>query len=312
MTAPASKLSVVVPVYFNAASLSDLHRDVNYLEEQLAARGMAMELIFVNDGSGDESLAELFKIKAARPTTKIINLSRNFGAVAASKTGFQFVTGDAFTILSADLQEPIAQIVNMAEAWLAGNKFIVSARAKRADPPLTRAFAWMYYRVLELMVVKDYPRGGYDLMLMDKAMLPYMKNSTKSTNPNLYAFWLGFKPVVLYYERGQRKHGRSRWTFRKKLNFLIDTVSGFSVTPIRALSAFGTIVALFSFVYGLSTLIAAVLGNVPVQGFATLAILISFFSGLILVMLGALGEYLWRVFDAVNNKPESVIEDVYL
>ena len=200
----------------------------------------------------------------------------------------------------------------MVDEWLAGHKFVVSARVKRADPPSTRLLAWAYYRVLELMVVKGYPRGGADLMLMDKALLPYLKGSAKGTNPVVYAFWLGFEPRMLSCERRERRHGKSRFTLGKKLRFFIDTVSGFSVTPIRALSAFGAIVALLSFLYGINIIVAALFGKVEVRGFATLAVLISFFSGLILIMLGALGEYLWRVFDAVSNKPESVIDETFL
>lgn len=305
-------LSIVVPVYYNAESIPELQSELRQLEAQLDSRGVDLELIFVNDGSGDQSLAKLLEFKAARPATKVVNLSRNFGAVAASKTGFGFVTGDAFTIIAADLQDPPEQIVAMVERWLAGAKFVISVRASRQDPAVTKLFAWLYYRIVDWMVVKNYPDGGFDLMLLDRAMLQYMIGSTKSTNPNMYAFWLGFTPVKLPYHRRARRHGRSRWTFAKKLKFLVDTVSGFSVTPLRVISLFGIGVALASFVYGASVAISALLGNVPVRGFATLAALISFFSGLILFMLGALGEYLWRVFDAVNNKPEAVIEDVFL
>lgn len=305
-------LSVVIPVYFNAESLPLLFTELQRLEQQLNSRDVDMELIFVNDGSGDNSLEELLRIKSTRPKTKVISLSRNFGAVAASKTGFQFATGDALVIQSADLQDPTEQIALMVDHWLAGNKFVLSARASRGDPPVTRMFAWIYYRILELAVVKGYPQNGFDLMLLDKAMLPYMKSSTKHTNPNLYAYWLGFNPVTLYYNRRKRQHGKSRWTFWKKVGFLVDTVSGFSVAPIRVLSAFGFIVALGSFIYGINIVLAGLLGAIPVRGFATLAALISFFSGLILVMLGVLGEYLWRVFDAVNNKPESVIDEAFL
>jgi polyisoprenyl-phosphate glycosyltransferase len=305
-------ISVIVPVYYNAPSLPEVYQELLHLEQELDKRDLALELVFVNDGSGDDSLAELLKIKALRPSTKVISLARNFGAVAASKTGFQFVSGDAFIIVSADLQDPLEQVLLMADEWLKGDKFVISVRAKRGDPPLTRMFARFYYHFLEIMVVRGYPPGGYDLMLMDKAMLPYMKSSTKNTNPNLYSFWLGFTPKVLYYERRERRHGRSRWSFRKKLKFFVDTVTGFSVTPIRTLSAFGVGVAALSFLYGINIVIAALFGDVPVQGFATLAALISFFSGLILVMLGAIGEYLWRVFDAVNNKPESVIDEMFL
>ncbi|HEY0329450.1 MAG TPA: glycosyltransferase family 2 protein [Rhodopseudomonas sp.] len=312
MTDHRKTLSLVVPVYYNAESILELHSELESLSRRLDSRGVDLELIFVNDGSGDESLARLLQVKQLRPATKVINLSRNFGAVAASKTGFGFVTGDAFTVIAADLQDPPEQILEMVDRWLAGAKFVISVRASRKDPPVTRLFAWIYYRIVDWMVVKNYPAGGFDLMLMDRAMLQYMIGSTKNTNPNMYAFWLGFTPVKLPYHRRERRHGRSRWTFGKKLKFFVDTVSGFSVTPLRILSLFGIGVALASFAYGASVAVSALLGHVQVRGFATLAALISFFSGLILFMLGALGEYLWRVFDAVNNKPEAVIEDVFL
>jgi hypothetical protein len=139
-----------------------------------------------------------------------------------------------------------------------------------------------------------------------------MIGSAKHTNPTLYAFWLGFQPVVLSYHRRVRQHGRSRWTFAKKLKHFVDTISGFSVTPIRIMSLIGIVAALVSFAYGVMIVVAALLGNVEIRGFATLAALISFFSGLILIMLGVLGEYLWRVLEAVNNKPEAIIEETFL
>jgi polyisoprenyl-phosphate glycosyltransferase len=305
-------LSIVVPVYFNSQSLPLFAKEVESFEKELEARQFRLELIFVNDGSTDESLAELVKIKEARPATKLISLARNFGAVAASKTGFKYVTGDVFTILSADLQDPIDQFLPMLEHWRAGAKFVVAARATRKDPPLTMLFAALYYRLIDWMVVKNYPKGGFDLMMMDKALLPYMANSTSNTNPNMYAFWLGFKPIILPYHRGERRYGKSRWTFRKKLRFLLNTVTGFSVAPLRIMSGFGILAALASFMYGIWIVANALIFGVGVAGFATLAALISFFSGMILVMLGIVGEYLWRIFDAVSKKPESVIDTVYL
>jgi glycosyltransferase involved in cell wall biosynthesis len=303
-------VSIVVPVYYNAASLPHLEKQLCEAERELEKRGLGLELIFVDDGSGDGSSEQLMRIKAARPATKVVRLTRNFGAVAASKTGFRFVTGDAFMPLSADLQEPIEQVWLMADEWLAGHKFVISARAKRGDPPGTRIFARLYYHILELLAVKGYPGGGYDLMLMDKSLLPYLRDSTKNTNPNVYAFWLGFPPRILQYDRRERKHGRSRWTFTKKLLFLIDTVVGFSARPL--LSGFGFAVALLSLVYGGTLVATSLLGKIPVQGFAALGVMISFFSGLILVMLGVLGEYLWRVADAINNRPEAVIDREFL
>src|SRR4051812_9312542 len=131
MNEPVRTLSVVVPVYFNAESLPALFAELQVVERGLLGRGAKLELIFVNDGSLDESLNELLKIKRARPETKIISLTRNFGAHAASKTGFKFVTGDAFVILAADLQDPPEQILVMADKWLEGHKFVVCARTSR-------------------------------------------------------------------------------------------------------------------------------------------------------------------------------------
>jgi polyisoprenyl-phosphate glycosyltransferase len=309
---PGKVISIITPVYYNDASLPQLFEDLQQFETKLSVRELKLELIFVDDGSGDNSLAELMKIKQVRPATKVIKLTRNFGAIAASKTGFQFVTGDCFCILAADRQDPVAKVLEMIDCWLAGEKFVVCARESRDDPMSTRFFAAMYYVLIRWLVAADYPRGGFDLMLLDRTLLPHMIDSGKDTHPNLYAYWLGIEPKVLRYRREKRTVGRSRWTFRKKIKLLIDTITGFSVTPLRLISSFGLAAATLSFAYGLYMLIVGLLGYIVVPGFTTIIVLITFFSGLILVMLGIIGEYLWRVFDATQKKPESVIDETFL
>jgi dolichol-phosphate mannosyltransferase len=160
-------------------------------------------------------------------------------------------------------------------------------------------------------VISDYPEGGYDLALMDKSLLPHIVNSSKNLYTPLLAYWLGYKPEVIHYHRAKREHGKSRWTFKKKFKAFLDVMLGFSVTPIRLISAFGVVVAILSFAYGTSVVINAFLGNVPVAGFAALAALITFLLGLVIIMLGIIGEYLWRVFDEVNKRPEVVIDEIY-
>jgi glycosyltransferase involved in cell wall biosynthesis len=313
MTEPTTRrtLSVVIPVYWNADSIPLLGEKLAELEQSLQALDLGLEVICIDDGSGDNSLARLLELRGKRPGTKVLSLSRNFGSVAASKAGLRFVTGDCFIILAADLQDPLEQVLEMAKHWRAGHRLVISRRESRDDPFLTKAFAWLYYRLVRLLVVKDYPAGGFDLMLMDRMLLPYLAGSGKHTNPTIYAFWLGFQPVILPYHRRAREHGKSRFTFAKRLNFMIDSISGFSVVPIRLISGFGMVVALLSFMYGLNLIIQATLVRHVVQGFYTLATLIAFFSGLILVMLGVVGEYIWRIFDNVNAKPESVIANAW-
>jgi dolichol-phosphate mannosyltransferase len=306
------RLSVVIPVYWNEGSLPALEDGLVWLEARLAERGMTLEVIAVNDGSGDASLEGLLAIRERQTWLKVISLARNFGAVAASKTGLRHVTGDCFIIVAADLQDPLETVLEMVDHWRAGSRFTIATRTVRGDPASTRFFAWLYYKAVNWLVVKNYPRGGFDLMLMDKLLLPYMAGSGRNTNPNMYAVWLGLPAVTVPYERRVRLHGKSRWTFRKKVNFMIDTISGFSVKPIRVLSGFGMAVALLAFLYGVNIVVQTVLGNSGVQGFPTIVALIAFFSGLILVMLGVIGEYIWRIFDHVSGKPESVIEQAWL
>jgi dolichol-phosphate mannosyltransferase len=308
---PSKTISVVIPVYWNAPSLPILFAELTDTERKLADKGFALQLIFVDDGSGDDSLAQLLKIKEQRPATKVIKLSRNFGAVHASKTGLHFVTGDCFLILAADLQDPPTLILDMLERWEKGLKFVLCTRSARSDPGLSRLFSSFYYWLLRLFVVPGYPKGGFDLALMDKTMLPYLQNCSKNINTPLFAYWLGFTPEIIHYERRERVHGRSRWSFSKKVKFFLDSFLGFSIVPIRSISLIGIIVSLLSFGYGFVILFNTLLGHGAVAGFATIVALLSFLLGLVIVMLGIIGEYLWRIFDETNKRPEAVIDEIY-
>lgn len=307
----AHTVSVIVPVYHNAQSLPHLFERIEEIEQQLIERhNVSLQLIFVNDGSRDESQQALLAIKAARPDITVVRLSRNFGAVHASRTGFQFVEGNAFVILAADLQDPPELLLEMVPKWLAGSKFVIAVRASREDPVLSRLYSWAYYRLLRFLVMPEYPEGGFDMALMDRAMLEPMRNCSKNAFTPLLAYWLGYQPAVVRYHRPKREHGKSGWSFSKKVKAFLDVMLGFSVTPIRLISAVGVVVAGASFTYGIVVTVNALFGNIPISGFASLVALITFLLGLIIVMLGIIGEYLWRIFDEVNKRPEAVIDDV--
>lgn len=305
------KLSIIVPVYFNAGSLPGLFAELLKVEAQLQGRDIGLELIFVDDGSLDDSLTLLLGFRERRPSTRVVKLTRNFGAVHCSKTGFKFVTGDAFMIVAADLQDPPGLIGEMVERWQAGAKFVICERITRDDPLVSKIYSKFYYKLLRALVIRDYPEGGYDMALMDKAFLPHLLNSSKSVFTPLLAYWLGYKPEVIRYHRPAREHGKSRWTFAKKFHAFLDVMLGFSITPIRTISGIGAVVSLTSFLYGSMVVINALLGRIPVEGFSTVVALITFLLGLIILMLGVIGEYLWRIFDETNRRPETVIEDVW-
>jgi dolichol-phosphate mannosyltransferase len=305
-------ISIVVPVYYNEGSLPLLYKEFIEVESQLKSHDLALQLIFVDDGSGDNSFAELMRIKEQRPDTTVIKLIRNFGAVQASKTGLSYVTGDCFMLFAADLQDPPSIIVEMATRWQAGNPYVIAVRKERDDPFISRIYAAIYYWLLRNLVVANYPYGGFDMFMLDSKALAYMRDSAKNINPSLLSYWFGYPASVLEYKRRKREHGKSRWSLSKRVKFLIDSLLGFSVLPLRLISLVGLFVSLLSFAYGgLIVFNALAFGVRDVEGFPTLVALITFLLGLIIVMLGIIGEYLWRIFDQLNQRPEVIIDEVF-
>jgi dolichol-phosphate mannosyltransferase len=301
----------VIPVYYNAESLPEMYQALCWLEAELAKRSLGLEVLFVDDGSGDTSFLELMKIKAARPATKIIKFTRNFGAIQAGRAGMRHATGDAVVWMAADLQDPVEQVLAMTDAWLAGGRYVVSVRRKRVDPLFKRMNAAIYYFILRALVAPDFPKKGYDFRLMDRVISKQHETIPAYVNPMVFEFWLGFKPVILEYDRAERKHGKSRWTLRKQVNFFLDTILGFSTRPLRLFSAIGALAALVSVLYGADLVITTLINGSDLPGFPTIVTMITFFSSLILLMLGIIGEYIWRIFDQVTRRPESVIEELH-
>ena len=199
----------------------------------------------------------------------------------------------------------------MAKLWLNGEKYIIAVRAKkRKDPFTSRVYAKLYYILINLFVMKSFPKNGFDVAMWDASILEYLKNTSKNINRSLFSHWLGFKPFEIEYERQERKLGKSGWTFSKKWKLFLDSILGFSVIPIRFISFIGMCVSFLSFGYGILILIGGITGRISEPGFATVTSLITFLLGLVIVMLGVIGEYLWRIFDEVNKRPESVIEEI--
>ena len=301
-------LSIVVPVYFNQDSLIPLADELVKVEQALAGRGMGVQLIFVNDASGDASLERLREIQRRRPETVVINHLANRGSMAAIKTGFVHVTGDCFTFLAADLQDPPGLLPEMVDAWLAGSRFVVRTRATRDDPPLTKLFAWLNYRLVRALVMKDFPVGGFDMAVMDRVFLPYMLRCGRNKNLSLFAWSLGIPARIMTYHRDRRPYGKSMWTFRKKVNYFIDSTVGFSVRPLRLMTMMGFILALGCFLYVAFIVVAKFLGIISLPGYATIVSLFGFLQGCGLMMMGALGEYVWRIYTEIDQSPEAIAE----
>jgi len=300
-------LSIIVPVYCNEASLSELHSRLQHVADTLNDLAVDCEFIYVDDGSLDGSFEVMQEIAASDTRVTLLQLSRNFGVMRAYKAALAYVKGDAFVSIAADLQEPPELISAMVERWKEGNRFVICERTSRGDPLTTRILAWIYYRLVRLFIVPGFPIGGFDLALMDRCMLDTLRYSSKTTYTPILAYWMGFPPAVIKYRRLPRLHGSSKWTVAKKVNALADVFAGFSVKPLRAIAFVGIFVAGISVAYSIAVLIAAIAGRIDSPGFPTIVALISFLSGLQLLTLGVVGEYIWRTLDQVNGRPESVV-----
>ena len=303
-------LSIIIPVYFNEGSLPFLEKALADLEQKLADEKVKMELIFVNDGSRDRSLAVLKEIQGRRPETIVLNHLSNQGSMSAIQTGLKYVSGACFTYLAADLQDPPELIVEMVREWRNGERFVVRTRASREDPAITKFFAWINYRMVRWLVMPTYPEGGFDMAVMDRAFLPHLLRCGHNKNLAMFAWSLGVPAKVLTYHRREREHGKSMWTFRKKINYFIDSSIGFSVKPMRIATGLGFLIALGCFLYVGVVVLGKMLGFIEVPGFSALAALLGFLNGCAFMFLGLLGEYVWRIYREMDRHAEPIVEEI--
>lgn len=305
------KLSVVIPVYYNEGSLKPTHQKILSLIDSCETVN-DFEFIFVDDGSKDGSYNELLKIKECNDKISIIKLTRNFGQVAAIYAGYKLATGDIIVTLSADLQDPPELIINMIHAY--ENKegeIVICSRIDRDEGLLRKITSKMFYKTMKTLSFPNMPTGGFDYVLISNKVLTYLNGRNESnTFWQGQILWSGYSIKFIPYLRNKREFGTSRWTSGKKVKYLIDGILGYSYLPIRLISLVGILVFLSGLVYSIVILIQFFLGDQPFKGWTPLMLITLFLSGFQLLMLGIIGEYLWRALDQVRNRPQFLIEEI--
>ena len=303
--------SIVVPVYYNESNLPETIPQLLALGSSLPE--YQLELVMVDDGSGDDSLGVLRRFQQEYPgAITVVKLTRNFGSMAAIQAGFTVASGDCVGMISADLQDPPEIFLEMIAHWEKGNKAVFAIRQDREENQLQKVLSNTYYSLIRGLAIENYPTGGFDYFLLDRQVVTELNRiQEKNTNLMSLAFWLGFQPVMIPYIRRQRAKGKSRWTFAKKVKLFIDTFVAFSFFPIRLLSVLGLVVALGSFLYGAFVLFYWLSFGIEVKGYVPIILVLSFNTGLQMAMLGVLGEYLWRTLDEVRRRPPFVIDEIY-
>lgn len=306
-----SLISIVTPVYFSAPSLPDLLAAF----QSLSARNPSddFEFIFVDDGSKDNSLDVLIELSRSEKRMRVIKLSRNFGSIPAILAGMSEARGHAVAAISADLQDPPELIHDMIEHWHAGHKLIVAAREGRDDPFPTAQIADLFYALFRSLAIKTMPKRGFDFFLMDRQVCDLVNNSNES---NTYLMglllWLGFDPVVMYYNRHERqaRFGRSRWTFLRRIKYFIDAFVSFSYVPLRAASLLGVGLSIVGLCYAMVLVYLRLVHALNVEGWTSLMVVVLIVSGMQMIMMGIMGEYLWRTLDETRRRPRFVIERI--
>jgi dolichol-phosphate mannosyltransferase len=303
-----SKISIVVPVYYNSDTLMMLYDD---MKQKILGKLGDYELVFVDDGSGDNSWEIMNRIKDMDGHTKCVKLSRNFGEHAALLAGFSVCTGDCAVTKQADLQEDSEIILDMYESWKKGNKVVLAVRSDRDENPVKKFFAHMYYVIVHKLVNDKMPIGGCDCYLLDRQVINVLEMlDEKNSSLTLQVLWAGFKTDHVYFHRKDREVGKSRWTLSKKIKLAMDSMLSFSYFPIRFMSTVGVIFFVVAILMAIETIVEKIVIGTPILGWASLMCVVLFSSGCMMLMMGILGEYVWRTLDASRNRPPYLIDEV--
>lgn len=302
----SKKISILVPIYNSSKFMNKL---LEAIETERKAHNWDLELVLVDDGSKDQSFEKIEELSRIYPYIKGIKLSKNFGHQIAVKTAMSHATGDYIAVIDDDLQDPPSQLPGFFKYLDDGYDVAYGIRKNRKESFVKRLAYNSFYKILKAMSDIHIPIDSGDFCVMKKQVLDNMLK-LQEQNPFLRGIraWVGFKQIGVEFERHARFDGKSGYTLKKLLKIAMDGIFSFSTAPIRLITLLGTIGFIFSCVYSAYVIYNKLIGNLDVKGFATLTIIISFFSSLILICLGIIGEYIVRIYDEVRSRPYTVIE----
>ncbi|HMH01266.1 MAG TPA: glycosyltransferase family 2 protein [Terriglobales bacterium] len=299
--------SIVIPVYKNEASIPDLLQTLEGIGKRL---GSDLEVVFVVDGSPDQSFQRLAAdLSAVTFKSKLIALSRNFGSFSAIRIGLQKAAGPYFAVMAADLQEPPELILAFFDELAKDQAdVVVGTRVSREDPFLSRVGSqlfWFFYRKL---VQPELPPGGIDVFGCNAAFQRELLKLEESHSSLVgLIVWLGFRRKSIPYQRLRRRHGRSAWTFARRLRYLADSSFSFSDLPIKVLLWLGSAGLVISIIFSIILVWSRLTGRIQVPGYSPIVLTIIFFGSINLICLGIVGAYVWRVYENTKKRPGAVV-----
>ncbi len=299
---PTPLLSIVVPAYNEEAVLGDFHGRLRHVLQGLQ---IECEIVYVNDGSNDATLAMIREFQRGDPCVASVDLSRNFGKEIALTAGLDYANGDAVVVIDADLQDPPELIPQFLEKWREGYDVVYAVRSSRnGESWLKKLTAYGFYRVMRHVGPIGIPPDTGDFRLLSRRALTALRKLRERHRfmKGLFA-WIGYRQIGIPYERDPRHSGYSKWNYWKLWNFALEGISSFTTLPLKLATYIGLLTASSSLLYGLDMIVKTLLYGNPVPGYPSLLVVILFLGGIQLMSLGIIGEYLGRIFDETKQRP---------
>lgn len=303
------KISVLIPCYNEEKTLPLLYPELVKLMEGLP--DYEWEIMFVNDGSADNTLHILQQLRQQDKRVNYVDLSRNFGKEVAMLAGFDYVTGDCMVIVDADLQDPPALIPEMIKYWEEGYEDVYARRRSRGKESwLRKRLSIQFYKLLQRTSRFDVLQNVGDFRLLDRRCINALKRMRESERYTKGMFcWIGFNKKEVVFDRGDRAAGSSSWGYKQLFSLAIDGITSFTSMPLRISTIVGFIVSMLAFIYMIYVFVKALIWGDPVQGYPSMVILILFLGGIQLLSLGIIGEYIGRIYNETKNRPDYIVRE---
>ena len=303
------KVSLLIPAYNEEETIPLLYDELNKVLETIP--GYEFEILFVNDGSSDNTLNILRNIQQRDTRINYISFSRNFGKETAMAAGFDYVTGDAAVILDADLQDPPELIGEMIKYWEDGYDDVYAKRRSReGETWLKKITSAAFYKLLQKMTKIPIQEDTGDFRLLDRRAIESLKKLREKQRYTKGMFsWIGFNKKEILFDRKPRAAGKTKWNYLKLFNLALEGVTSFTTSPLRISAIIGILVSIFSMIYMVIVLIKSLIWKDPVQGYPSMMVTILFLGGVQLVSLGIIGEYVGRIFNETKYRPLYIIDE---
>lgn len=302
-------ISLAIPVYQNEGSLKPLHQRIVKAIKKVS-ESLEYEIIFTDDGSTDNSYQELLDIRAIDDNITVIKLSRNFGQHAAINAAFQHVKGDIVINMSADLQDPPEIIEDLINKIYEGNDVVLATRKTVSESFSKVMTSRIHYKLVRLSVPK-YPDRGFDFWAVNKkAFTALMSFSDIIRRNQIDILSIGYKVATVEYDKQEREFGKSQYNFLKRLNISLSQILAVAFWPLRLASTFGFIFTILGFIYAIYLFVIYFIRDAPFNGWTPIMMLLLIIGGIIMLMLGIIGEYLWRIYFETKSRPLFFVDEL--